>query len=184
MQSTKTCVIITGDHGFFDISKRVSPNVLFIEKGWITVDKEGALKDWQVIAQSGGGQAAIYFKNKKLIPEVTKVLNEYAEQGFVVISKERLNELGAYPEADLAIEGKPGYTMSSGLKGKLISDSGNLKGNHGFLPTHPELRTGLLTIGCGFSSGKRWSLAHSIDIAPTIAKIMGISVELVGKPLE
>lgn len=184
IDTKSTCVIITGDHGFFDITKRVSPNVLFVEKGWITLNNDGSLKDWQVIAQSGGGQAAIYFKNKKLIPEVTKVLNENASQGFVVLSKNEINKWGAYPEADLAIEGKPGYTVSGSYKGALISDSTNLKGNHGFLPTHPELHTGLITVGCGYPKGQHWGIVHSIDIAPTITEIMGIpSAKFVGRPL-
>lgn len=168
---TDTCVIITGDHGFFDVSQKISPNVLFAQKGWITLNQD-KVKNWRVIAHASGGQAAIYVKEQKLLPEVRQILQANASAGYTVIDRAKLDRWGAYPEAAMAIEGQPGFTISGGVTGTLVSSSNKLKGNHGYQPENPDIQTGFIASGCGIRRGKRFEHIRLIDIAPTIANLL------------
>src|SRR5690606_20257249 len=49
-----TCVLIVGDHGFYDVKQSISPNVLFAQKKWLTLDSTGKIKDWTVVAHASG----------------------------------------------------------------------------------------------------------------------------------
>lgn len=170
-----TCVIVTGDHGFVDVSQKISPNTLFIKAGWIETDKAGKITSWKVIAQSSGAQAAIYTKDNSLVPAIHKLLKENESVGYTVLEKDRLDQLGAYPEAVLAISGRPGFTVSGSTTAPLVSSSGSMKGQHGFVPDFPEIQTGLIASGCGIPSGKNLGAVHVIDVAPTIADILGLA---------
>ncbi len=180
-----TCVILTGDHGFREVSQKISPNTLFVKNGWIKLDEKNKLQSWEVIAHASGAQAAIYVKNKALLPEVEALLRANEASGFVVIPKSTLQKLGAYPEADLAIEGAVGFTVSGSFAGSLVSSSGSVKGQHGFLPTHKELHTGLVTAGCGLGHGQEWETVHLTDIPATIADILDLkTAKLDGESLD
>ena len=60
----------------------------------------------------------------------------------------------------------------------------NVKGTHGYFPTHPEMRATFILSGP--SIAKRGSLGEvdMRDIAPTLAKVMKVSLpQADGKPL-
>jgi predicted AlkP superfamily pyrophosphatase or phosphodiesterase len=182
VDTKSTCVIVSGDHGFFNISQSIRPNLLFIQRGWITLN-EGEIADWKVIAQTGGGSAAIYVKDKSLIPEVLKLLRENEKLGYTVVDRSKLDKLGSYPEAVAALDGKPGFAISGATDGEVVSES-KVKGNHGFLPEHKQLQTGFLALGCGEKAGLRLGVIQMIDIAPTMARVLGLKLDgFDGKPL-
>jgi predicted AlkP superfamily pyrophosphatase or phosphodiesterase len=61
---------------------------------------------------------------------------------------------------------------------------GSIKGTHGYVPTHPEMRASFILSGKGL--GKSGSLGEidMRDIAPTLAKVMGVALPRAdGKPL-
>lgn len=171
----ETCIFIVGDHGFFDYTKKVGINKLFLDAGWLKTDKKGKITTWKVVAQTSGGQAAIYAKDPKMAPEVEKLLRDHAE-GYAVISKSDLNKLNAYPDAILAVEGLEGYTVSGTISKTLVTEAGKTQGQHGFLPTHPKLKTGFIAAGCGISKDKNLGETRVIDVAPTAANLLGVSL--------
>ena len=46
-----TVIAILGDHYQIDVHTVIRLNQLFKEQGWITLNKDGKIKDWQVIAK-------------------------------------------------------------------------------------------------------------------------------------
>ena len=53
----ETIFVICSDHGQVDIQKSINVNKDFIEKGWIKMDTEGNVVDWQVFCHSGAASA-------------------------------------------------------------------------------------------------------------------------------
>lgn len=168
-----TCVMIVGDHGFYDVSKSINLNVLFLEKGWITADETGKIESWKVVAHSSGGQAAIYSKDKSLRAEVLKLLEDNQVLGYRLIKKAQLNSLGSYPDAIAAITAKEGFTCGNTAKGEIIAGT-SVKGQHGALPDDSKLHTGFIAVGCGIKGGQNLGVISNLNVAPTIAKWLGV----------
>ncbi len=171
---SRTCVVVTGDHGFADVTRTVSPNVLFAKRGWINL-QGGKIMDWKVVAHSAGASAAIYVKDPALFGEVEKVLRENQSAGYAVIDRARLQQLGAFPGAFAAIEGVAGATISGAMQGELITSMDSARGTHGYLPDNPEMHTGFLAKGCGEKPGTRLGIVRMLDIAPMLAKQLGLT---------
>jgi hypothetical protein len=65
----------------------------------------------------------------------------------------------------------------------LIGPPANL-GTHGYFPAHPEMRSSFLITGPGIAAGKSLGEIDMRDIAPTLARIMDVSLpRATGKPL-
>src|SRR5690606_38762498 len=49
--------------------------------------------------------------------------------------------------------------------------------SHGYLPDHPRMYPALLLSGNGIRKGQRIGLVRNHDVAPTIAQILGLTME-------
>jgi predicted AlkP superfamily pyrophosphatase or phosphodiesterase len=58
-------------------------------------------------------------------------------------------------------------------------------GTHGYLNTDPKMQSIFLAWGAGVPSGVRLKSISNLDVAPTIAQILGLEMKNVkGKPIE
>ena len=48
---------------------------------------------------------------------------------------------------------------------------------HGYLPSHPRMYPALILSGRGISKGKQLGHVHNLDVAPTIAQLLGFKME-------
>ncbi len=160
-----TTIIITGDHGFADDEKAFSPNVLLA--------KMNLLETGQAKFLTPGGSAFLYVKDKKLVPSITKMLNELPEDQkvFRIIDRKQLDAIGADPSASLALAFNKGVIGRSGKNGELLVDAVG-GGNHGYFPDFEEIKTGFIINGAGVASHKEVSGLGVKDIAPLIADIL------------
>jgi len=56
---------------------------------------------------------------------------------------------------------------------------------HGYLPTNPAMKTGFIISGSGARRGAVLPEARMIDIAPTVAKLLGVRLPAAaGKPID
>ena len=170
----KTCLIIVGDHGFMNFSKTININRLFLDKGWIKLDKENKVKSWKVIAHKSGGQAAIYLNDMKLKSAVLKLLKTNQKLGYALISQKELSIRKSYPKAIAAISAKNGYSIGSDYSKNLIMTSKEIQGQHGQLPEHQNMHTGFIANNCGQKKGKLSYLIKNTQITPTILDYLGI----------
>lgn len=51
------------------------------------------------------------------------------------------------------------------------------KGQHGFLPTEPRMHTGLVAAGAGIRRAVVVPLARQVDVAPTVAALLGMTMD-------
>lgn len=147
----ETCLMVVGDHGFIAYDKVINLNRLFLDQGWLQLDKKGKIKSWKVVAHSAGAQAAIYLKDQSLKQKVMRLLRNQQKLGYVLVSKKSLQKYGTYPDAIAAVYGKEGYSVSGGV-GKLIEKKSSIHGNHGHAPELAKMKTGFLQYNC---SGKK-----------------------------
>ncbi len=168
-----TTIIITGDHGFMDIQQTIFPNVWLAKNGFING------KEWKAKFHSGRGSGflRLYDPNDKTtlnsVKAMLNVLPDSVRNMFTIIEKEELQRLGAYSDAVLTIVPKDGISVGASSKGEAIRPAAQ-KGTHGYLPANPKMKTGFIVYGAGIRKGTVISEMSLLDIAPLIAKLLGI----------
>jgi predicted AlkP superfamily pyrophosphatase or phosphodiesterase len=182
-------VAIVSDHGFLPVAHAVNLIAPFVQAGLITLDADKKVTGWQA-EPWGGASAAVVLAHPQdaaLKAKVSKLLTQLAAKpelgiGHVADGSE-IARLGGTPMASFWVDFKPGYMMGTDPAAPPVSPS-DVKGTHGYFPTHPELHATLIVSGP--SIAKRGSLGEvdMRDIAPTLAKVMKVSLpDADGKPL-
>jgi predicted AlkP superfamily pyrophosphatase or phosphodiesterase len=96
--------------------------------------------------------------------------SEYGKLGIVTPDKDP--RMG-----DLVLSAKEGYTFSDKATGDVVIEEGPLKGSHGYLPNDPKLYATLVVWGAGIKPGVKLPVIDSVDVAPTIARVLGLKME-------
>lgn len=172
-----TTIIITGDHGFLDINKTLSPNVWLTELG---IDSKVGAVEPVAKFQSAGGSAFFQLRDTKDLKTLAKVRKkldelpqEYKEM-FRIVERDEMDKIGADPHAMFALAAARGVYIQDAATGPV---TGPKKGGaHGFFPDVPEIRTGFIIAGAGVKKGVVLESIGLEDVAPTVAKLLGITM--------
>jgi len=174
----RTAVVVTGDHGFYRVHSAFQPNVVLREAGLLEVDQAGRVVRWRAIAHRSAIRIADP-SDAALARRVEGLFEELAEgryRGlFRVVGREQIASLGGDPDVLLILEPVEGYTTAAGFDGGFLVPAGR-GGDHGYLPTMPAMYTGLILAGAGIRRGTTIPLARQVDIAPTIARLLGFEL--------
>ncbi|HXG65676.1 MAG TPA: alkaline phosphatase family protein, partial [Blastocatellia bacterium] len=187
----KTTFFIVSDHGFAAVEKRFEPNVVLVKEKLITLDAAGKATDWKAAAWPAGGGCAIMLRDpndKETAAKVAEIFRKIAARGGSpinrVLTPDEVKRLGAVPQAALMLDAAPGYTFGEALTGPEVHTPANYRGTHGQLPTRADMRASLVIYGEGARVGAKVALARMIDIAPTAAALLGLSLpQAEGSPI-
>ncbi len=175
----KSVVLVVSDHGFTPVQIRFRPAFVLRRLGLIPADETENLSDWKASVRANGGMAYIYVKDendeavKKLLVDTFTAMIEKKGSGVArVFTREQVLARGGDPEAFLALEAADGFRFSSDYGGDEYTDQGK-KGYHGYDPEREDMKASLLVYGPRVAPGIIEN-AHVIDLAPTIAKWLGI----------
>lgn len=175
----RTAFVVTGDHGFSRVHTLIQPNVILKEGGWLSTDARARITDWQAASHA----TAIRLKDpsdRALAARIEARFTELAANRyrgiFRVVPRAELDALGAYPEAAFFIEPAEGYYVTDAVAGGTVLVGTTRRGAHGFLPTETRMHTGLIAAGAGLRAGVPLPLVRQIDLAPTIARLLGFEM--------
>lgn len=176
----RTTFVITGDHGFYKVHSQLQPNVILRDMGLLETDAKGTVTRWK--AQTHGFAIKVKDKGDTATAEaVTRMFTSLANGAykglFRVVTRAEMDALAADPEALLALEPVEGYTVNATVEGGTFVAATTRRGQHGYLPTNPQLRTGLILNGAGIRPGLEIPFARQIDIAPTVARLLGLDMK-------
>lgn len=170
-----TTVIVTGDHGFVDINRVLSPNIWLKELG---IDSKVGVVEPVAKFQATGGAAFFHLKDQKdaeLLAKVRKKLEALPEMYkslFRIVERSELDRIGADPHASFALAAIKGVYIQDKDSGSLLTPT--KAGAHGYFPDIPEIQTGFIAIGPGIEKGQLVEEVNLEDIAPTAAAMLGI----------
>jgi predicted AlkP superfamily pyrophosphatase or phosphodiesterase len=189
-----TTIIVASDHGFFPIEKDIHPNVVLRELGLI--ETEGReIKQQRARCLAQGGASMVYILDEDQREEIAAQLQrELAKLEGVraVLGPEEFERIGQpTPQEDarapdLWLSSKSGYSFSNGHTAEEpVTPRASPGGTHGYLPDDPEMLGTLVLWGHGVEPGARPGRASNLDVAPTIARLLGIELPTAdGKPLD
>lgn len=186
-QYDNTTIILLGDHGGTDVTHIVSINQLFFDAGLITLAADDtSIVEWSAFANTCGGSVQIHLKNpedslvkQKVETILTKLCNMPNTPIKEFYTKDKvLEKFQLSGPFSYMLEGKDGYIFKNALLGKVILERDKLpnvyKGEHGFLPSHENLRTLFMIKGKGIKKGHSIDQCQLFDEGPTMAKILGL----------
>ncbi len=180
--TNEATLILVSDYGWMKIENIFNPNVVLAKKGWLTVDSQGQIASWRAVAQTFGGSSAIFVKNpqdEKTMGEIEKVFIEYHQKPespiWRVVTRREVSKLGADPRAAFYLDAAPLYAFSSRTTGSTSSNPSDRAAN-GHLPSRSEMRATLVISGKGIKPGSKIEYARLIDIAPTVARLLGLEM--------
>jgi predicted AlkP superfamily pyrophosphatase or phosphodiesterase len=185
----ETAFIVTADHGFHSVYQEVNVRPVF--------DKAGLID--KVRLHGGGWTMAVEltdrFDRARDMPVLQKVFDALRTDGIVrrIAGPENMHELGQprFEESDYAT-GQ--YFLIPDIDSFLVADPASSSTaprprktpahGHGYLPQHPRMYPALVLSGAGVKRNLNLPHAKNIDIAPTIAQLLGIHLGTVsGKVL-
>lgn len=184
----KTTFVITTDHGFITYTKSINPNVLLRKDGFVkAVLGKTLAKDSPVFAMAEGGACFVYVldtaNRDTILAQITPKLAALEGVETVIERKDFASKLGHVlseqdpREPDLCLSAKDGYTFSDSLADtKEINPTDSPKGAHGYLQTHPNMYGCFVISGAGVKKGGVIDEMKNLDVAPTIGKLLGVSI--------
>jgi arylsulfatase A-like enzyme len=169
--SSRTAVVVTGDHGFSNIRQEVFPNYLLARAGLRSCPKPGAT--WRATAHVTGGSAAVFVNPRgdaRATQAAESALRAAGAGRYTIVPKAELDALGAMEGAAFALDAVPGSAMGDACNRGLSRPASG--GQHGYLPSRSEMATGFIAAGAGVRPGVTLSAMRLIDVAPTVARLL------------
>lgn len=170
-----TLLIVTGDHGFLDVTTSVNPNVWLAQAGLVNDLKNG---DWKARFYSVGGSTFLYLKDRldkatlNKVDEVLKNLPDSAKQYLRIIDRKKLDEIGGNPEAEFAISGLNGASFGNAVDGPAIKPGKG--GSHGYFPDFAAIQTGFIAYGKAVNKGSANEM-NERDITSVVIQALGLN---------
>lgn len=190
----KTTFVVVSDHGFFPIERDICPNVRLRQLGY--VETEGnQVKSKRAWSVAQGGGCMVYVLDDEHREEIVARLKEDLaglEGVQAVMTTAEFDKLGQSvpgtddkaPDLWLAAETRYSFTETHTGEDAVVPRA-TPGGTHGFLPDQSEMLGTLVISGFGAASGKTIGKVRNLDVAPTIARLLGIPMQGVdGRVLE
>lgn len=168
----RTAFVISGDHGFTNVSLSLAPNVWLVEAG--LMEPRNDRGDWRATFYGG----FLHLKDPldtKAVERVTKILkNLPAAQRrlFRIVERGELDDLGADPNAHLLLAAEPFVSISDAYEGPPVRAASG--GTHGHIPNFSNMHTGLVAWGSGIRSGVRAPVIGMENVAPLVARLLNL----------
>jgi len=179
----RTALVLLSDHGFLPVEREIRPNARLRELGLLQIDEAGSVRNAQArfIANGGGGLLYVLGPGdraglaRELAVELARldgVAHAWTEDAFPALG---LPSPGTNPRlGDVALETHPGFMfVSEADEAEAVGPSRRYRGAHGHLASRPENHAFLLAVGPGIKPGVELGPIATVDIAPTLARLLG-----------
>ncbi len=183
----RATLIITSDHGFFTYQQQIQPNVKLRQEGLLKV--EGTkIAGGQARALSQGGACFLYILDNQNRESLTQKLAGmfWETEGVSLVIRQKdypkfgLADPAKDPRmADLVLSAKEGYSFSDNAVGEILvtPKTDTVKGTHGYDPNEPRMHGSFVAWGAGIKRGITLSSINNLDVAPTMAALLGLEMK-------
>lgn len=183
-----TNIVLVSDHGHLDTEQHTNLNTIFVERGFLRVDDEGRLVDYDVFCLGAGLSGQLFLGDHLTAArraEVEALLTEIEATPEYRIEKiwtsaETLRDYGLDGPFDYVVESEPGVVVGMLWDRRPVVRRGDadfpaVLGNHGHAPRHGGQPVFIATgpdIAPGADAGRR----SMLDEAPTFAALLGLAL--------
>ena len=177
--SNDTTFLIVSDHGFKGFKKEVRANNAL----------EAAGLDKKVYVLPEGGSGFVYIEDPSVTARAREVLagvegveHVYSPADYAALGLPRPDQDPQFGQ--LFITAKEGYSLAGTKGGPVTAEVAQTGGSHAYLASDPDLHPIFIASGKGVRKGVKLGLVVNLNVAPTIANLLGIGLPTAkGKPL-
>lgn len=177
----RTLFVITADHGFATVRREVNLHPHFAEAG--LADRVALLPyGWSLFVRRLPAFAAATDQPKldavlariKKMPEIERVLRsaEYPTIGYPTF------EENVHVQGEFLVIGNIEHFLAADPRAgaAVVRSRAQPAHSHGFLPAHPLMHAVLVFAGAGVKAGAPLGHVSNLDVAPTIARFLGLEL--------
>jgi predicted AlkP superfamily pyrophosphatase or phosphodiesterase len=184
--AARTTFIIVSDHGFKLVKRQIRPNVVFAKAGLLKMT-DGKITEAEAYSYPEGGTALVYvtvpdesgavLKRVKAaltgLEGVDSVIEQGAFAGYGLPQPTPTSQMGS-----LLLTAKEGYAFTADAIEPAVIDAlaGSL-GSHGYIASDPDLQSIFIASGRGIRRGATIDQVSNLDLAPTIAQLLGVELK-------
>jgi predicted AlkP superfamily pyrophosphatase or phosphodiesterase len=183
--TSRTSFFVVSDHGFKQVKRQIRLNAAFLKAGLLKV-QDGKTVQSEAYVVPEGGSAIVYLTvpdpSGEILARARKAMagvegidavietGDYARYGLPLPSVN--NQMGV-----LFITPKDGYAFAAPAEGDVVIDAteGSL-GAHGYPSTDPDLSALFVASGAGITPGVKLDVIDNVDLAPTMAELLGVAL--------
>ena len=178
-------IALASDHGFAATTTEINLFRPFIDAGLITLDEAGKVTGWDAMPWPSGGSIAIMLARPDEVALQDKVRALLATlkadpvaQIAEIAEKPAIATMGGNDRASFYVGLQRG-ALAGGFKGKgaPLASPARYKGMHGYFPAPSDMRSSFMIMGKGIAKGHNLGEIDMRAIAPTLARIMGVSLD-------
>jgi predicted AlkP superfamily pyrophosphatase or phosphodiesterase len=187
----RVTIFIVSDQGFKPVRRHIRPNAALRKAGLLTVAGPKVLSKVvaaDACALTAGGIAQVFLTNPERREEtraqvkqlfsgmegIERVIEpaEYARWGFPKATKD--GQMG-----DFVLLAKGGYGFIAKADGEPVTDvaEGTTVAFHGYRSSDPDMDAIFMAWGQGIRPGARVGKISNLDVAPTVARVLGLKFE-------
>jgi len=171
-------LVVVGDRVLLPVHTTIQPNTALVAAGLA-----GGSEPWRAIARSNGGSAFVYAIDARSALLARRALEEQAERtrAFRIVGADEMIRLGVDPDAWFGLEAEPGFAFGDGGRGPVLRRAPELAAAGQLGAAAPPA---FVAFGLGIRPALRIPLLHQIDVAPTLAALLGVELPgAEGRPL-
>ena len=182
-----TVMVVVSDHGFIATHTSVNLRNAFVDSGLIDLETPAnggtaIVRDWRAQLWPSGASAAVVLKDAadsataaQVLQLLRRLQSDPANGIARILSAADLELAGGFSGATYGIEFMPGFYLGGALSGPLLEPATS-KGTHGYWPDRTEMNAAFFIRGNGIAAGKDLGIVDMRALAPTLAKVLGVSI--------
>lgn len=181
----KTTIVVATDHGFKKVTKFIQPNVA-LKKAGLARGLGPTISSCDAYVMAQGGMAFAYVTNParraELLPQLKEMFTTMEGIAEVIDGKDGHRFGMPTPDenpgmGDLILFAKDGYAFRKDVTGEdVVVPAVNYGGTHGYPASDPELDGIFIANGPDIKPGTVVDRVSNLDVAPTLAKIMELTL--------
>jgi predicted AlkP superfamily pyrophosphatase or phosphodiesterase len=171
--ANETSVFVVSDHGFLPSTREIRPNV--------RLRRLGAHREARFVMNHGagalyrvGGDDHALAQIAREIEKMEGVSGMWSAADYLALG---LPAPADHPQvADVMFEAAPGYSFGDAAEGDDEHGTPKYLGTHGQRPTYADNAAFFLAAGAGIARGREIPQIRSRDVAPTVARALGLTM--------
>lgn len=180
----RMAVVVVSDHGFLPANRQINLTACLRNQGLLSFAGETSAHpiDWKAAVWPSGGSALIVLRDpadrttgariRTLLEQLAADTANGIER---IIDGVALRDLGVAPQGAFLVNLRSGYTVGSNATGSVVTAS-FARGVHGALPADERLDAAFFVAGPGIPRGLDLGRIDQRDVAPTVARLLGITL--------
>jgi predicted AlkP superfamily pyrophosphatase or phosphodiesterase len=173
----RTAIVVLGDRVLLPVHTVVHPNFALAEAGLVSRNASGNVEIWSALARSNGGSAFVYARDERSALAARAALEVEARRSgaYRIVSADEMIRREADSEAWFGLEARAGFAFDNAARGPLLRLAVQ-RAAAGYLESPGRRGPGFAAYGRGVRRNLRIPEVSQLDIAPTIAELLGIDL--------